>query len=299
MECIDDWCKFRSIKQLKTLRCLFSKNKLVRKTVTHILHKNWDRAEVEDILKETFDLQSWADDVFIELNIYSNGKNDYSVFDYDNLYYIFINNAEWSLKKSAIEQLSILINDRTDSLGVSGRKLFREKKKGYDVFSLCIQQILVLHSDAQDKGINKLYASEQSYLQELLRFLTLSLLFYFDEPVVSELIKPLLDIEDDEEFDSCTLSNLIDALRLCLSSKQLDIRKHAFRCLQIILLNDHIKICIDMNSGLPYLSVPTYWANWYEYLFPIVSIYYNNYRNLIDLLWSIKYLYLLQKRKIW
>ena len=276
MDSVEDWFKYRSVKQLRILRDLFSKNNKDREVATHILKKNWDRHEIEDILKETFDLSSWSDDVFIELNIYSSGKTDYSLFDYDNLYYIFTNNPEWSLKKSAIEQLSILINDRTDSLGISGRRLFREKRKGYDVFSICIQQIFTLYSDAQSKGVNKLQVIEQNYLQELLRFLTLSLIFYFDEPVVSELIKPYFEIEDSEEFESTTLSSLIDSLRLFLSSKQLEIRKNALRCLQVILLHDHVKICIDMSSGLPYFSLPTYWIKSYEYLFPIVS-YLNNF----------------------
>lgn len=299
IDSVEDWFKYRSVKHLRILRDLFSANHKDREVATHILKKNWDRYEVEDVLKETFDLSSWADDVFIELNIYSSGKTDYSLFDYDNLYYIFTNNPEWNLKKSAIEQLSLLINDRTDSLGISGRRLFREKKKGYDVFSICIQQILLLHSDAQSKGINRLSVIEQNYLQELLRFLALSLIFYFDEPVVSELIKPYLQIEDSEEFETCTLSTLIDSLRLSLSSKQLEIRKNALRWLQIILLHDHVKIWIDMNSGLPYFSLPTYWIKSYEYLFPIVSCQFNFVRELTDSRWLTRFRCWIQKKGIW
>lgn len=145
------------------------------------------------------------------------------------------------MKKSAIEQLSILINDRSDNLGVTGRKLFREKKKGKDVFSICVEEVLTLHKEAEKKGINYMHPHELNYIQELLRFLTLSFLFYFDEPVVTELLKPYLNIEDSEEFEQTKIWNLIDALKLCLSSKQVEIRKNALRCLHIILLTDQVK----------------------------------------------------------
>lgn len=281
MDAIEDCCKFSSTKQLRVLRDLFSSNPKQRGIATHVIKKNWERPEIEDLLKETFEMESWADDVFIELNVYSSGIASYS--DYDNMYSIFTNKTESSFKKTAIENLSILINDRSDQLGSSGRRLFREKKKGRDVFSLCIQDLLKIHAEACNYGMNELHPNELNYAQELLRFLALSFLFYFDEPVVNELLRPYQDIEDDQGFEHSTLGTLIDALRLCLSCKQIEIRKNALRCLQIILFNDQVKLWIDMNSGLPYFSVPTYMTNTYDFLFPTVSILImTSYRNIID-----------------
>lgn len=98
-----------------------------------------------------------------------------------------------------------MINDRSDSLGVSGRKLFREKKTGVDVFSISIQEVIKLHQQTAHRGIDSLHPNESNYLQELLRFLVLSFLFYFDEPVVSELLKPYHAPEDTEEFEKTLL----------------------------------------------------------------------------------------------
>lgn len=240
-----------------------------------MLKKHWDRPEVIDVLKDSFDLGSCASDVLIELNVYSTGLTDYSSFDYNSLYEIFNTKPEVTLKKSAIQQLSMLINDRSDNLGVSGRKLFREKKKGRDVFSLSVQELLTIYHQAEERGINRLHPNELNYMQELLRFLVLSFLFYFDEPVISELMKPYFEIDDTENFENSTLGHLIDALKQCLGSKQTEIRKHAFRCLQIILLQDQVKLSIDAH-----FSVPTYMTNAYEFLFPIVSFQKPNfYRN--------------------
>jgi len=224
---------------------------------------------MNDVLKETFDLESCSSDVFIELNVFSSGITDYSFFNYEKLYAIFKNNPEITLKKSAIEQLSILINDRSDNLGVTGRRLFREDKKGEDVFSVAIQELLALNEIAMKRGINNLHPNELNYIQELLRFLSLSFLFYFDEPVVIDLIKSYLEIDDSENFENSLLSSLIDSLRLCLSSKLVNIRKNSLRCIQIILLSDQVKTCIDMNTGLPYFSVPTYMTDTYIFLFPV------------------------------
>jgi len=166
---------------------------------THVLKKNWDRFEVEDILKESFDIENCSGDALIELNVYASGIKDYSFFDYDNLYHIFASKSDAVMKKSAIEQLSILINDKSDKNSISGRNLFREKKKGRDVFSLVINQLLEFHSQSGAKGINSLHPNEINYIQELLRFLSLSFLFYFDESVVLEFLKPYLEIEDIED----------------------------------------------------------------------------------------------------
>lgn len=268
MDTIEDCCKYRAVKNLRVLRELFSTNPKQRGVATHILKKNWERPEVEDLLKETFELEDCASNVFIELNLYSSAKSEYSIVDYDNLYYIFVNKKESTFKKSAIEQLSILINDRSDNLGINGRKLFREKKKGADVFCLCIDDLLNMIHNLGGSDINDLHPHDLNYIQELLRFLTLSLLFYFDEPVVLQFLKPYCEVSDSETFESSQLFTFINTLKICLGCKQVEIRKHALRCLQIILLTDHVKMCMDMGSGMPYFSVPTYMTGTYEFLFP-------------------------------
>ena len=288
IDTIEDCWKFREIKHLRVLRDLFSSDSKKRGVATHILKKNWSRPEIEDILKETFEIADCASDAFTELNIYSSGITDYSFFNYENLYKIFTGKSDCTFKKSAIEQLSILINDRSDSLGVSGRKLFREKKTGVDVFSISIQEVIKLHQQTAHRGIDSLHPNESNYLQELLRFLVLSFLFYFDEPVVSELLKPYHAPEDTEEFEKTLLWTLLDILREWLSSKQIVVRKHALRCLQVILVNDHVKICIDMNSGMPYFFVPTYMTNTYEFLFPTVSYFCLNNRKCTNMQLSVK-----------
>ena len=57
IETIEDCCKFRSTKQLRILRDLFSSDSKQRELATHILKKNWNRPEVEDILNETFEIE--------------------------------------------------------------------------------------------------------------------------------------------------------------------------------------------------------------------------------------------------
>jgi hypothetical protein len=57
-----------------------------------------------------------------------------------------------------------------------------------------------------------MHPDQLNYIQEILRFLILSFLFYFDEPVVAELLKPYHEIEDKQEFEITPLCQLIDAL---------------------------------------------------------------------------------------
>jgi hypothetical protein len=187
-------------------------------------------------------------EALIELNALASNIEDYSFFDYNNLYSIFTTSPDYALKKSAIEQLSILINDRSDNLGESGRKLFREKQNGKDIFSICVLELLMMHKLADKNGINKLHPVELAYVQKLLRFLALSFLFYFDEAVVIDLLEPYVQFQDSQDFENSNIYFLIESLKLFLSSKSSDIRKHTLRCLQLILLNNHIKIWFPIIS---------------------------------------------------
>jgi len=229
MNTIEDCCKYRGTKELRVLRDLLGHDPKLRGVATHILKKLWDRTGVEDVLTDTFEIESCAGDVFLELNINPTGINNYSSSTYEDLYTIFRKNPEVSLKKSALEQLSILINDRSDNLGATGRKLFREDQKEADIFSLVVKEIINIQELTSKRGINNLHPNELNFIQELCRFLALSFLFYFDEPVVAEIIKSYHEVEDSEDFEESILCNLIESLKICLSSKIIEIRKHALR----------------------------------------------------------------------
>jgi hypothetical protein len=276
IESIDDCCKSSRIKKMRILRDLFSSNEKHRKLSTHVLKKSWDKYEVEDVLNESFDIETCSQDALIELNVFSKGVKGYSSFDFDGIYSIFNSKSEVSIKKSALEQLSLLINDRSDNSTVSGRRLFREKAKNKDVFSIALKEILSLHKQSEEKGVNSLHPNEINYIQELCRFISLSLLFYFDEAVVIEFLTPYIELEDVEENEDTEeiLFSIITALTSFLGCKKVQVCKNSLRCLQIILLKDHVKTCID-SSGLPYFFCPSYISKSYVYLFPTKEFKYS------------------------
>ena len=172
--------------------------------------------------------------------MFASGIKDHSYFDYDSLYSIFASKSETTVKKSTIEQFSILINDRSGHSEINGTILFREKKVGKDVFSIAVNELLEMIKQTQGRNINILHPNELNYIQELIRFVTLSFLFYPNEVVVADLLLPIMEIQDTEDFEASRLFSVLEALKVCLGCKKVDMVKNALRCLQVILLKDQM-----------------------------------------------------------
>ena len=166
------------------------------------------------------------------------------------------------MKKSTIEQFSILINDRSSHSEINGTMLFRQKKLERDVFSIAVNELLELHQQTLERNINILHPNELNYIQELIRFITLSFLFYPNEVVVADLLLSLMEIQDTEDFEASRIFSVIEALKACLGCKKVDIAKNSLRCLQVILLKDQmLRISYDA-SGMPSIELPIYLQNY-------------------------------------
>ena len=133
-----------------------------------------------------------------------------------------------------------MINDRSGHSEINGTILFREKKVGKDVFSIAVNELLEMIKQTQGRNINILHPNELNYIQELIRFVTLSFLFYPNEVVVADLLLPIMEIQDTEDFEASRLFSVLEALKACLGCKKVDMVKNALRCLQVILLKDQM-----------------------------------------------------------
>jgi hypothetical protein len=123
IETIEDCCQNSHPKHLRHLRLLFSCTSSHRELSTHLLKKHSCSPSLKDILKDTFDLESPSDDVFLELNYFCSGVTMDSK-DFENLYQIFTMKEEVEVKKAALEQMAVMLGERKEE---TGRKFFRGK----------------------------------------------------------------------------------------------------------------------------------------------------------------------------
>lgn len=64
---------------------------------------------------------------------------------------------------------------------------------------------------------------------------------------------------------------VVNALALFTGSINLELRKNSLRLMQLLLICDTVKFCIDGTTHQPYLSIPTYFVISYKFLFPTQS----------------------------
>jgi hypothetical protein len=172
------------------------------------------------------------------------------------------------VKKAALEQMAVMLGERKEE---TGRNFFRGKS-WKDVFSMVVEQVQEMRKLMKTVGVDGLHPKEIGYLKELIRVLILAILGYMDEPVVNVMVKT----ENAYNNEDTPLGKLIETMNVCVGSKQIEVRKASLRLLQILLTIDHIKICLDVNTGMPYLSIPTYMAKTYHFLFPTVNNFLTN-----------------------
>jgi hypothetical protein len=156
------------------------------------------------------------------------------------------------------------LNDKT---GQIGRKLYREISPRVDTFTLCVGEIQSAYQLALTSGPDSLGHGHQQLLTEALRFVILSLLFHKDEQVVTKFTDQMRGLAEDDTFDQTEIFVIINALSLFCGATNLEMRKHSFRLLGLLLIHQQVKICFNTNTSLPYLSIPTYFSS-YHILFP-------------------------------
>lgn len=176
----------RNCRYLRMLRDLFSYDASKREFSTNALAGSMAReyqADGRDLVSSVVNLAQPLNDMSQDLDLV-NLNYDFTNFDIVNITSILQNvRTDFSIRKSSLEQLILLLFDCEKKRG----KLLFVNQGVEDVFTFILGEVLAAFRSAKtylNESLEGLPEGQVEYLEQCLRFLTFSYIFYQDEPVV-------------------------------------------------------------------------------------------------------------------
>lgn len=119
-----------------------------------------------------------------ELDIAANLPNNYADFDTHNIQQILLcAKSDYALRKQCLEQLAMLLPDPSKR----GKLLFTNQGQICECFTFVLQEMLSAYQTAHavcENVLSDLPSDQIAYLEQCLKFVTSSALFFADEPLV-------------------------------------------------------------------------------------------------------------------
>ena len=174
---------------MRILRDLFSQQDHKREFATNVLRSSFSldcqEEHVKDMLACSVDLRQPSFRVSQSLDLV-NSNFDFSTFGIQDITNILqASGQDYGIKKSSLEQLTMVLFDLQNK---RGRFLFSQSEAAQDVFSYVLDEVLMAFQSSKSSNANKVsnLAKERVlFLNECLRFLTYSYLFFNDEEIIS------------------------------------------------------------------------------------------------------------------
>ena len=174
---------------------------------------------------------------------------DFSAFDLVNITSILTSaKSDFSLRKSSLEQLTMLLFDTQKK----GKSLFLNQGVA-DVFTFLVQEILTAYKTSKTylgELVNELPNDQLQYIDQCLKFVALSQIFYSEEPPVKDLFDKIRSFTSQKvDYQQCECFDSL--LHACVYFSGSQLRKNAARVLYLLIFSPVIlrtKISTGVNK---------------------------------------------------